>query len=372
MSEAYEPLSEIRKNFKVSWYRCPIEPATLRQLTVRNDLQGFLQALGHLLLVAGLGFLVCWFFARRQWVGFGVSLFVFGSVYSFTPFGCHELAHGTVFKTKWLNGFFLRIYSALGWFNYFHYRSSHTYHHLYTLYPRADREVVLPKNPSLQFKHLLQLFTISITGGWESPGLVPTLKATFMLAFLKKPHDEWSRAIFEPADQAKSFRLAVTWARFLVAFYAVILAAGFISGLWLPPVLLVFGSFIFNWWRYFVGVPMHVGLRSNVPDFRLCVRTIKLDPISHFLYWRMNYHTEHHMFAAVPCYRLRDLHKAVAADMPAPRTLVGAWKEMRETWKRQRVDPTYEFQTPLPPPRSAQKQDPLGASLGDLKPATLA
>ena len=65
MDEPYPPLSEIRKNFKVSWYRCPIEPAALKKLTARSDLQGFLQTLGHLLGVAALAFLVCWFFDHR-------------------------------------------------------------------------------------------------------------------------------------------------------------------------------------------------------------------------------------------------------------------------------------------------------------------
>ena len=118
---------------------------------------------------------------------------------------------------------------------------------------------------------------------------------------------------------------------------------------------------------------MHTGLRDNVPDFRLCVRTILLDPFSRFLYWSMNYHTEHHMFAAVPCYNLRKLHRAVAFDMPEPRTVAGAWREMRQTWKKQKTDPTYQFDTPLPSrnPASPAYHDPLGASLGDLKPDTL-
>ena len=93
---------------------------------------------------------------------------------------------------------------------------------------------------------------------------------------------------------------------------------------------------------------MRTGLKDNVADFRLCVRTITLDPVSQFLYWRMNWHLEHHMFAAVPCYNLKRLHGVVAADMPRPRTVVGAWREMRQTWKRQQVDPTYQFETPLP------------------------
>ena len=137
--------------------------------------------------------------------------------------------------------------------------------------------------------------------------------------------------------------------------------------------LVTFGMFIGNWWAYFIGVTMHTGLRDNVPDFRLCVRTITLDPFSRFIYWFMNYHLEHHMFAAVPCYNLPRLHKALAFDMPKPRTLIAAWKEMRDTWHRQKKDPSYQFDTPLPKRAKgpAKAQDPLGASLGNLAPKEL-
>ena len=104
------------------------------------------------------------------------------------------------------------------------------------------------------------------------------------------------------------------------------------------PVLILLLSvhlFIGTWLRYFVGVPMHCGLRSNVADFRKSTRTIILNPLTEFLYWHMNWHIEHHMFAGVPCYNLKKLHKIVALDMPKPRTLFGAWLEMRKTWLKQ-------------------------------------
>ena len=115
---------------------------------------------------------------------------------------------------------------------------------------------------------------------------------------------------------------------------------------------------------------MHTGLKDNVDDFRLCVRSITLDPVTHFIYWRMNWHLEHHMFAAVPCYNIRRLSKAVAADMPHPRTLMGAWREMRQAWKKQRVDPAYQYETPLPKRRQegTGNRDPLEGSIGDLSP----
>ena len=90
-----------------------------------------------------------------------------------------------------------------------------------------------------------------------------------------------------------------------------------------------------NAWLYFVGMTQHTGLRDNVPDFRLCVRTIQLDSLTSFLYWRMERHIEHHMFAGVPCYNLKRLSLEIADDMPAPRSLLGAWREMRSVWQRQ-------------------------------------
>jgi fatty acid desaturase len=147
-----------------------------------------------------------------------------------------------------------------------------------------------------------------------------------------------------------------------------------ITGLWVIPLIITFFAFIGNWGVYFVGLPQHCGLRENVPDFRKSVRSMTLNPVAEFLYWRMNWHTEHHMYAGVPCYNLKKLHAELAWDMPEPRTLIGAWREMRETWKRQKVDPDYQFDTPLPPTaKSARtdKPDELESSIGELAPEGL-
>ena len=41
------------------------------------------------------------------------------------------------------------------------------------------------------------------------------------------------------------------------------------------------------------------GLLGHVADFRLRSRAIYLNPFLEFLYWHMNYHVEHHMYAAL-------------------------------------------------------------------------
>ena len=98
------------------------------------------------------------------------------------------------------------------------------------------------------------------------------------------------------------------------------------------------------------------------------------DPISTFLYWRMNWHTEHHMYAGVPCYNLIKLVRAIAADMPEPRTLLGAWREMLQIWNRQLDDPDYQYDTPLPVTAgdtAQDEQDNLEGSIGVLAPSGL-
>jgi len=366
MPETREPMSMVRESFKVEWYRCPVAPDKLKELTRRSDTKGALQAVGYLLVVAGLGALSWLLYRRGLWGAMAVALFLFGLAYSFTPgLVTHELSHGTVFRTKWLNGLFLRFYSLVGWTHFHQYKRSHTYHHLYTLHPRGDREVVLPTTPSLHPLRLLMYFTLNVEN------LGRALWGTLWLALTGRFWNDWSEDVF--ADDRRARGQARAWAWLLLAYHAAVIAVGVALKLWLLPVLLTLGPYIANIWMYLVGLPMHAGLRDNVPDFRLCCRTITLDPISGFLYWHMNYHTEHHMYAAVPCYNLGKLARAMADDMPKPRSVLGAWKEMRAIYRRQRTEPGYQYDTPLPVPRgkAPDPHDALRASIGDLAPRAL-
>lgn len=372
--DVHQPLDEVRKTFHVDWYRCPIDRTELMALLERSDLRGWCLAAGHLVLFACTGSLALYCFNNGIWLGFAVALFAHGTVASFFPVSpVHELGHGTVFKTHSLNRFFLYVYSFLGWWNHHEYAMSHTFHHRYTLHPRGDREVVLPRHPSLKLGYLVQLFTFNVFGGTESTGFLPRVTDVFRTARggYRSDKSEWFPALY--AGHPEERRRAVNWARWLLAFHLSVIGAAAATGLWILPVLISLPVFTANALRYFVGMPMHCGLRNDVPDFRLCVRSITLNPISEFLYWHMNWHTEHHMFAAVPCYHLPRLSEVIAADMPTPRTLGGAWREMREVWRRQQTEPDYQFDTPLPSKRGdgTTTSDPLSASIGEIAPQAL-
>jgi fatty acid desaturase len=232
---------------------------------------------------------------------------------------------------------------------------------------------VLPTKPSLHPLHLLQLLTLNVIGGRNEPYSFPIVQniwSTVKLAFIGRQSKEWLTAVYTGHEE--ELKKAANWARVILLFHAAVIAVSVVLGLWPLPLIVTFAPFIANWWRYIVYVPMHTGLRDNVDDFRLCVRSITLDPVSHFIYWRMNWHTEHHMFAAVPCYNLRKLHMTVASDMPRPRTLIGAWREMRQIWKQQKTNPGYQYDTPLPARAEGKKgkANSLESSIGDLAPKT--
>ena len=85
----------------------------------------------------------------------------------------------------------------------------------------------------------------------------------------------------------------------------------------------------------------HCGLQGNVSDFRKCVWPIKISPFVSFLYWRMDSHTEPHVCRCSLLYVKKLSQAALAGDMPEPRTLIGAWKEMLEIRREQIKNPNY-------------------------------
>jgi fatty acid desaturase len=379
---SYPPLAEVRKTLRVDWYRCRIEHAKLRELSKRSDLQGGFQAGGHLALFAVTGALAYLFWSQQLWLGFVLALFAHGTVASFfVGVAPHELGHGTVFRTKWLNKFFMYLFSLLSWWDPFDYASSHTYHHRYTLHPEGDRENLLPLEPSIKSTFMLQLFTVNLLTQrgrtFGKGGLISTLIVTIQGAFgivgsPEIPINEWIRALH--ADQPEEYRKSIRWSRILLLFHGSVLLISIITGVWVLPLIFTVAPFIANWAAYFVGLTQHCGLREDTTDFRKCVRSVRVPALWEFLYWRMNWHTEHHMYAGVPCYNLKKLYHEIADDMPEPRTLLGAWREMRETWQRQKIDPTYQFDTPLPPTAKSVRTDAaneLEHSIGELAPEGL-
>ena len=83
MNPNYQPLAEVQQKLRVEWYRCLIDSTKLRGLMKRNDLQGWFQAVGHLILLVGTGLLSYFLWFRKVWFGFAIAFFAHGIVASF-------------------------------------------------------------------------------------------------------------------------------------------------------------------------------------------------------------------------------------------------------------------------------------------------
>jgi fatty acid desaturase len=325
----------------VDWYRTPIPTDVFKKLHERSDLRAFAQTLGVLAVIASTAGLALWSWRHWAWPVTVLLVFLHGTVSSFYPNGMHELGHGTVFRTKIFNSFFTRVLSFLGWLHPDVFSASHQRHHRYTLHPPDDQEVVLPTK--LMVKHFLQQGFVNVLGAWW------TFKYTFRLA-RGRFETPWELICY-PADQLHPRTVPVRWARLVLGGHLLIAAVSLYFGLWLVPVVVSLAPFIGNWLFFLCNNTQHIGLQDNVPDFRLCCRTFLLSPPVEFLFWHMNYHLEHHMYAAVPCYNLARLHAAVRHDTPVPHNgIIPVWREIISILRRQQADPSYQHVMPLPAP----------------------
>jgi len=328
-----------RKLRKIDWYRSPVERDLLAALNQRSDWKGLRQTLGHLgiLLVTGSA---AWYASTQGlWLLFGLVLFLHGTVYAFLLNGFHELCHSSVFKSKNINHFFLYLFSFLGSFNPVFFWASHQEHHKYTLHPPDDLEVVLPIELTLQ-----SFLSTALVNPW---GFVKRLIGVTKLSF-GRIEGKWENILFPASNPAQRQRL-IGWARVLLIGHGLLTGVSLYFGAWQLPVLITLAPFYGGCLLYLCNNTQHVGLQDYVPDFRLCTRTIRLHPVVQFLYWHMNFHTEHHMYAAVPCYHLQTLHRAIEHDLPpTPVGLYATWREIIGILRRQKAEPTYQFVPEVP------------------------
>jgi fatty acid desaturase len=328
----------------INWYRCPLDKKTLGSLTERSDWRGFAQIIPQLVLTVALGALAYHSILHWPLPVTLVVLYVYGTVYSFlSPSGAgHELCHRTVFKTRFWNELFLYLVSFLSWTNFVFFRTSHQKHHQYTVHAGLDLEVVQPIK--IRRRDWLYVFTINL----------PSIRWAIFTAIRHgrgRIEGEWEHRIFSDSN-AKGRRDLARWARVLLIGHVVLATTFIYFRLWPMLILVTFGSFYAGWLNFLCTLTQHTGLPPSVPDFRVTCRTVKINPLAAFLYWQMNYHVEHHMYAGVPFYRLAKLRRTIEADLPpAYPGLRPAWKEILAILRRQKDDPQYVFMAPVSNPK---------------------
>jgi len=324
----------------IDWYRTPLDSKQLAELNERSDKLAFMQAGGYLAAVLATGTLafLAWMYLSWPWVV--AAVFLHGTVGAFMINGVHELVHGTVFKTKWLNSLFAQVFAFLGWINHYQFWCSHTEHHKFTLHQPDDLEVVLPV-PVTIWGYLKIAIINPMHFKWALPYHWRIGRGKF--------HAGWETTTIVDLASASDRWKVVNWSRFLLIGHAAVIVTSIVTGYWILAILISVLPMYGLWLFWLCNNVQHVGLVDSVPDFRLCCRTIELNPVTRFLYWQMNYHIEHHMYAGVPCYKLPRLHKAILKDLPpCPNGLLPAWVQIGHIMARQKLDPKYQYVQPLP------------------------
>ncbi len=332
MSDPY-----IDPNYKVSWYRTKLDPDLLAELNERDDRKGMLQAGGYALLIVATGCLAWWTWQNLPWPWMIPALIPHGGVSAFCPNAMHELVHGTVFKTKKLNSFFAGLFSFYYWMNHLAFWASHSEHHKYTLHDPHDQEVIVPMEITL--KGFLRTLFIDL------PAAKWILQLHLNLS-RGKCNSSWGRYLY--GDDPRRFTI-FNWSRFVLAGHTLIFVVSILNGWWMLPVITSLTPVYGRALQMIMNESQHVGLQDHVDDFRLNSRTFRCNPLFRFVYWHMNWHIEHHMFAGVPCYNLHKLHKAVRHELPY------VWKNIPEMWfhiitclYRQKYEPGYVYIPELP------------------------
>ena len=331
--------NDSRQLKRIKWYRSPIDPADLARLNQRSDWRGLLQTISFLAVLVCSGGMA-WYAVDKAHILIVIALiYLHGALSAFLVNGFHELCHKTVFKTQALNALFRNIYSFLGWYNHVSFWASHQAHHRYTLHPPDDLEVVLPVDLTLR-SYLAFAFI-------NPRGFYLRMKNVILLCFGVIEND-WERILFPP-ENVEGRRALFNWARLLIAGHALIVVFSLLTGWWMLAVLITLAPFYGGGFQYLLNVAQHIGLTDRVNDYRLNTRTIQLNPVLAFLYWQMNFHIEHHMYAAVPCYHLPELHQLVKDDTPVPcRGVIGTWLKVIPILRRQQREPEYMFLPELP------------------------
>lgn len=332
-------------NVRVDWYRTPLDKKVLAELNQKSDWKGLAQALGHAGLICATGLSVFYAALNLPWWTVFFALLAHGTVASFAINAVHELGHKSVFATQALNQIFLRFYGFIGWINFEHFFFSHIRHHQYTLHQPDDLEVVLP------IRVLAKHFRDSlIFNPWAAKWVV---KNNLRLA-RGQFEGQWEHTILPESQPEKRARV-MNWSRFLLVAHGAIHLLALLLAVAFHPVWLLL-PLVTSWTpTYGHGLfwlcnnTQHIGLQDDVNDFRLCCRTFTVNPLVRFLYWHMNYHIEHHMYAAVPCYNLGKLHRAIQHELPpCPHGIFATWKEIIAIQRRQEADPTYQYVAPIP------------------------
>ena len=278
-----------------------IERRLLKALARRSDRPGLIYLVVWLTVLALSGAFL-WFTLGTPFVW--AAVFGFGVIMSVPSYALsHETAHGTAFRTRWLNETVFWFTSLLYGEEPLHRRYTHTNHHTYTWYVGHDSQ--MPFDTPLTLK------------GWlyDISGLsVHRFQFRVLWQLATRRYTPLMREVSPEAELPRMTRNARLFCLVYIGVIALIASGYGWPLLWfyvLPrlvggPIMLMF------------NIIQHAEMQENSPSIVDSTRTFRTNRVGRFLYLNMNNHVEHHLYPQVPFYSLPKLHEAVADRTPEP------------------------------------------------------
>jgi fatty acid desaturase len=290
-----------------------ITPASLKALSVKSDASGFVQLGTHLGAIALTG--AALYFAWGSW--WAVPAFLaHGILVNFLYAGQHELSHATVFKTKGLNEVFGRAFGFLLLYPRDFDQIQHFAHHRYTQDWEGDGELV-------RDRYTLASYLLWVLG--------PTYWYTRVRRILRFALGIVSEPYIPDRRKAEVIREA----RWHVAGYLAIAILSLVTKSWVAVELWLLPMLVMKPVHQLQNTIEHLGL-PHVDTITENTRSTRTNAVMRWMAWNMQYHTAHHAFPGVPCYRLPQLHQTIFDDKGRkPQTmsyLAFQWAVVRAFW----------------------------------------
>jgi fatty acid desaturase len=269
----------------------PIAQGELRALQQRSDVSGLLRLFGHLLSIAGSGYVYALADERSAALAFRA---LFALAYGFTLVTgfamMHECVHRTAFKSRWLNDGVGWLGGLLSFYNSTFYRPYHGWHHRFTQLTGQDPELEDAKPTGIR-SYVLELSGLPWWIGKARTYLKLATGRTDTYGFLNE----------------KSAPQVVRSVRLQLLCYALGIAASVWLGqpyfitYWLLPVALAQPLL------RAILLAEHMGCSEDSDMLSNTRTTYTVLPVR-FLMWEMPYHADHHRYPALPFFSLRDAH----------------------------------------------------------------
>jgi fatty acid desaturase len=298
-----------------------IAPARLKSLSVKSDAHGFLQLGSHVgaVVVSGTAVALTW---GTPWV---VPIFiVHGILLNFLYAGQHELSHWTVFKTQGLNEFFGRLFGFVLLYPRDFDQVQHFAHHRYTQNWERDGELARPR-------YTLHSYILWMLG------------PTYWYTRLRRIVRFAAGVVSEPYIPASRKPTMVREARWHLAGYALIAAVSVIGRSWLALEVWLLPMLLLKPVHQLQNTIEHLGL-PHVDTITSNTRSTRTNAVMRWVGWNMQYHTAHHAFPGVPCYRLSELHHDIFVarrSTPPTMTYLGFQLAVLRAFSRGRTEADY-------------------------------